>query len=645
MRPNKHGPLITNASIAAACLILATGSARAAPQQDDIAELSLEQLSDIVITSVSRQEERLGNAAASIYIITGNEIRRSGVRSLPEALRLAPNLQVARVDARNYAITARGFNSLQSNKLLVLIDGRNVYTPLYSGVAWDTQDVLIEDVERIEVISGPGATIWGANAVNGVINVITRSAKDTQGGLLAVSGGRDDREGNARYGGVLPNGGHWRAYARLVEADDAARGVGQAATGFTRRQAGFRADWDRPRGGMMLAGDVYDADLAQAGGGATAISGANLVARYTRLLADDSNLRLQAVLDHTERAQPGSMSERLDTIELEAQHSLRMGMHGVTWGASYRRSDDRIDNGRNQGYLPNDRTMHWASLFVQDEIALRDDLRLTAGARVEHNHYTGVEYLPSVRLGWTRGSQLVWGSLARTVRAPSRVDRDFYSPLRTVTVNGVPRYVFGGGPQFESETAQVAELGYRITPSVRWSYSATAFFARYDRLRTQEPNPQGGPYSGLTEFRNMAYGNTRGIEMWARWQPTDTWRMSGGLVVQDVETALRPGSRDPSGGAGVATADPSHYWQLRSSHDLPGNMQVDWTLRKVGALPRPAVPSYHELDVQWLWKATRNLDVALVGQNLLHKSHPEFGAAPNRSVFERTAVLRLTYRF
>jgi iron complex outermembrane receptor protein len=633
---------------AAACLLVATGLARAAPQQDDIAELSLEQLSDIVITSVSRQEERLGNAAASIYIIPGNEIRRSGARTLPEALRLAPNLQVARVDARNYAITARGFNGLYSNKLLVLIDGRNIYTPLYSGVAWDAQDVLLEDVERIEVISGPGATIWGANAVNGVINVITRSAKDTQGGLLAGAASSDDRDGSVRYGGALPNGGHYRAYARYVGADDAARDTGQAATGMSRRQAGFRADWDRPRGGLMVSGDVYEGDLAQrTAGAAVLLSGANMVARLTRRLPDESNLRLQVVLDHTERNQPNTMYERLDTIELEAQHSVRLAdVHNFTWGATYRHSRDRIANGRNQAYLPNDLTMHWGSLFAQDEWSLRDDLRLIGGIKAEHNHYTGAEVLPSIRVAWTPDSrQLLWGSASRTVRAPSRIDRDFYSPVQPVMVGGVPRYIFGGGPQFESETEKVVELGYRIQPSPRWSYSVTAWIAKYDRLRTQEPNPQGPAYSGLTEFRNMANGHTRGIEMWGRWQPMDGWRLGGGLVVQRIDTALYPGSRDPGGSDGVATADPSHYWQLRSSHDLPADMQLDWTLRRVGSLPRPAVPSYHELDLQWTWKATRNLDVSLIGQNLLHRSHPEFGAAPNRSVFERTAVLRLTYRF
>jgi iron complex outermembrane receptor protein len=634
--------------IAAACLALVAGLAGATPQQDDIAELSLEQLSDIVITSVSRQEERLGNAAASIYIIGSNDIRRSGARTLPEALRLAPNLQVARSDARNYAITARGFNSLQSNKLLVLIDGRSVYTPLFSGVFWDAQDVLMEDIERIEVISGPGATIWGANAVNGVINVITRSAKDSQGGLLAGSASSDERDATVRYGGTLPNGGHYRAYARYVEADDTARESGALpGTGYSRRQAGFRADWDRSRGGLTISGDVYEGELAQATGQNNSISGANLVARLTRRLSDDASVRIQLVLDHTERDQPGAIVEKLDTVELEAQHSVRLaGTHNVTWGGGYRYSRDRIINGRLIGFLPPEVYLHWGSLFAQDEIALPGNLKLTAGAKVEHNHYTGAEFLPSLRLAWAPDNrQLVWGSLAHTVRTPSRLDRDFYTPLTPRLIAGVPRYISGGGPDFQSETANVAELGYRIQPSPQWTYSATAFFADYDRLRTQEPNPRGPAYSGLSEVRNMAYGHTRGIEMWARWQPLDGWRLNGGLVVQRVRTGLRPGSLDASAGFGVATADPSHYWQLRSSHDLSASMQLDWTLRHVGALPRPAVPSYNELDLQWLWKATPNIDVALIGQNLLHRSHAEFGAASTRSVFERAAVLKITVRF
>ncbi|GGY87080.1 TonB-dependent receptor [Pseudoduganella plicata] len=622
------------------------------PQADgqsyDIADMSLEQLNNVVITSVSRQEERLANASASIFIIGATDIRRSGARSLPEALRLAPNLQVARQNARDYAITARGFNGTFSNKLLVLIDGRSVYSPLFSGVFWDTPDVVMEDIDRIEVISGPGATIWGGNAVNGVINIITRSAKDTQGGLATLAAGSQDRDATVRYGGTLQSGGHYRAYGRVVDVDDSERAGGMAdGNGLRRRQAGFRADWDRPLGGLTVSGDYYATDLAQPGRADATLSGANLIARVTRKLSDDSDLRVQLVLDHVERNQPLAFIERLDVVDLDAQHSMRVGgRHNVTWGGGYRYANDRMTPSLVYGFVPADRSLHWANLFAQDEWALHDDLRLTVGAKVEHNNYTGAEYLPNVRLAWQPApGHLLWSSLSRTVRAPSRIDRDYHTPAVPVIVANVPRYGIGGGPDFQSETARVAELGYRIQPSADWSYSATLFYADYGRLRTQEPNVNGPAYSGLLEVANGAAGTNRGIEMWARWQPMPTWRLNGGLVLQRLRTHLNEGSGDSGGALGVATSDPNHQWQLRSSHDLPRDMQLDWTLRYTGALARPAVPSYYELDTQWLWKARRNLDVALIGQNLLHRYHAEFGAAPNRSVVQRSVVLKLTVRF
>ena len=622
------------------------------PQSDsqsyDIADLSLEQLNNVVITSVSRQEERLANASASIFIIGAADIRRSGARSLPEALRLAPNLQVARQNARDYAITARGFNGIFSNKLLVLIDGRSVYSPLFSGVFWDTPDVVMEDIDRIEVISGPGATIWGANAVNGVINIITRSAKDTQGGLATFAAGGNDRDATVRYGGTLQSGGHYRVYGRVVDVDDGERANGVAdGTGMRRHQAGFRADWDRPLGGLTVSGDIYATDLAQPGRADATLSGANLIARVTRKLTDDSDLRVQLVLDHVERNQPLAFIERLDVVDLDAQHSMRVGgRHNITWGGGYRYAHDRLTPSLVYGFLPPDRSLHWGSLFAQDEWALRDDLRLTVGAKAEHNNYTGAEYLPNVRLAWQPGpTQLLWSSVSRTVRAPSRYDRDYHSPAVPTIVAGVPRYGVGGGPDFQSETANVAELGYRIQPSADWSYSATLFYADYDRLRTQEPNVRGPAYSGLRQVANGAAGTNRGIEMWARWQATPAWRLNGGLVLQRVRTHLKEGSADTGSLLGVATSDPQHQWQLRSSHDLPRDMQLDWTLRYTGALAQPAVPSYYELDAQWLWKVRRNIDVALIGQNLLHPYHAEFGAAPNRSVVQRSVVLKLTVRF
>ena len=625
--------------------LLACASSEAAQANDQFADLSLEELNDIVITSVSRQEERLSKAAASIFIISGSDIRRSGARTLPEALRLAPNLQVARLDAMNYAITARGYNTSLQNKLLVLIDGRTIYSPLFSGVFWDAQDVVMEDIERIEVISGPGATIWGVNAVNGVINVITRSAKDSQGALASVVAGGEERDGTFRYGGKLGGNGHFRAYARYLRQEDTETESGAPVpTGGQRHQAGFRGDWALRDGAFMLSGDAYEGRFGQVTNpDDTRISGANLIGRYTRKLDAASDLRLQLVLDHTERSQPGVLIDKLNTIEFEGQHGMRFGRHNVAWGVGYRYSQNEVHNGRAAAFFPTKINLHWGNVFVQDEIALSDKVTVTPGAKVEHNNYTGAEFLPSLRLAWSPSqNQLVWGNVAHTVRAPSRVDRDLYLPGIATPMAGMPRYVLGGGPDFQSETADVVELGYRAQPRADLSYSITLFNADYDKLRTIEPNPVNAPNTGLYLLRNESEGRARGAEMWLQWQPAARWRLHGGLVLQDVDTTLKPGSRDVT--VAGATNDPRNHWLLRSSHELSSNMQLDFTLRHMGRLPKPAVPAYHELDMHWLWRVNPNLDLSLIGQNLLHRTHVEFGALPGRSVFERNVLLKLTLR-
>lgn len=607
-----------------------------------LADLSLEQLSNIVVTSVSRQDIQLSNAATSIFVISGQDIQRTGVRTIPEALRLAPNLQVARVDARNYAITARGFNSPFENKLLVLIDGRSVYTPLFSGVFWDAQDVVMEDIDRIEVISGPGATIWGANAVNGVINVITRSAADTGGGLVSAGGGSREKSGSVRYGGQLANGGHFRSYARYADANDSYRADGvNTQTGWHRQQAGFRADWSERSRSFTVQGDAYNGDLGQAGTRDIRIAGANLTGRISTMLADGSHVRLQAYWDHTERDQPLAFVEHLDTLDLDFQHSLRMGRsHAVTWGGGYRHSWDRVDNGPAFAFLPGSLDMHWANIFAQDEIALRKDLRLTLGMKLEHNNYTGLETLPTVRLAWTpAATQLLWASLSRTVRAPSRIDRDLFVPSNPPVVDGTPRYSVAGGPDFASEVAKVAELGYRAQPTPALSYSVTAFYSDYDKLRTLEPGTGGAVFS------NLAQGTVRGVELWGSWNAARNWRLSAGLVEQRVATSLKPGSMDTAGSTGIATNDPQRHAMLRSSHDISERVHLDMTLRHVGSLPQPFVPSYRELDLRLGWAARPDLELAIAGDNLLHASHAEFGNAPGRSVIERNLSLQLTYRF
>jgi iron complex outermembrane receptor protein len=640
VRKNKTFPIGWLTSL----LLTATMPVQAAQvETHNLADLSLEELANIQITSVSKKSESLANAPASIFVITGEDIRRSGATTLPEAVRLAPNLQVARVDARNYAITARGFNSPFENKLLVLIDGRTVYTPLFSGVFWDAQDVVLEDIERIEVISGPGATLWGANAVNGVINVITKTAADTQGGLVAAGASKNEKNGVLRYGGVLNNGGHYRVYGKYADNDDTQRADGAPVlTGWRRQQAGFRTDWGNTNQSITLQGDAYNGALHQLGTQNISIAGANLVGRLNTKLAEGSELSLQAYWDYTERNQPGAFIEHLHTLDIQLQHSIKIAQaHDVVWGAGYRFASDHVQNDKSFAFLPGSLDMYWGNVFVQDEIALHDSVRLTAGAKLENNNYTGVEFLPTIRLSWKpAANNLIWGSASRSVRTPSRIDRDFFSPTNPAIVNGVPRFTLAGGANFDSEVAKVLEIGYRVQPAPTISYSATAFYSRYDNLRTLEPNPNG--FGSV--FSNGAEGKTRGIEMWGSWQAMPAWRLSAGLVAQRINTTLKPGSRDSTGTTGLATSDPSHYWMLRSSYDIAEGKELDMTIRHSGNLSTPAVPAYTTMDIRYGWKIRRDLELSVVGQNLLDRSHPEYGAAPGRSEYDRSVFVKLLWR-
>jgi len=626
-----------------AASVLAVPSHAVGTPQDDISSLSLEDLSNIRVTSVSRRSESAFDAAASIYVISADSIKRAGVSTLPEALRLAPNLQVARVDARNYAVTARGFNSAFENKLLVLIDGRSVYSPLFSGVYWDAQDVLLEDVERIEVISGPGATMWGANAVNGVINIITRAAGATQGTQVTASYEPDLVTGSVRHGGALAGGGRYRVYLKALDHKDIERENGLASpTGWKRSQAGFRADWGQGTDTTTVQGDAYTGALHQQGTRDIRTAGANLLGRTAIRLDSGSEITAQAYWDFTERNQPGAFVEHLNTLDVQLQSSSKLAQrHRLVWGAGYRMAFDRLDNGAGFAFLPGDLNLHWGNAFVQDEIDLTDTLRLVAGAKLEHNNYTGLEFLPTLRLAWKpTGNSLAWASAARTVRAPSRIDRDFYSPSNPPLLNGVPAYALAGGPDFRSEVARVLELGYRIQPTAALSYSVTAFASQYDRLRTLEPNPQGAG----SVFSNLANGRARGVEMWSTWEALDTLRLSAGLVAQHIRTRPAAQSRDTSAATGLATSDPSNYWTLRASWDVARGQTLDVLLRHQGKLSRPEVAAYEALDANYIWRVTPGLDLSVSARNLLDAKHPEFGGGPGRSVYERSVGLNLAWR-
>ena len=636
------------ALILAACL-WTPAPAHAAPAfAAELADMSFEQLANIRITSVSKKAERLADAAASVFVITAEAIRSAGVASLPEALRLAPNLHVAQTSNGSYGISARGFNGSNTsaaNKLLVLIDGRSVYTPLFSGVFWDVQDVPLEDVERIEVISGPGGTLWGTNAVNGVINVITRSASETRGALVAAGAGSRGSDTAFRYGGALGEGGAYRVYGKYVERKHTSTQDGGAVDdGLYRTELGFRADWDGSGNRFTVQGNAYSGAVGQPAPGAISISGvdlalgaisvsgANVTAGWTRLLDGGATVSVQAYYDRTMRTVPPTFSETLDIVDVQLQHSLApSGAHALVWGANLRYSMDRVVNSDYFAFLPAKVDQTWASLFAQDVVSLRRDLALTVGARLEHNGYTGLEFLPSVRLAWKLAPEhLLWSAAARAVRAPSRLDSDAFIP-------GKAPFLLDGGAAVRSEVAQVYELGYRGQAAASLTWSVTAFHAVYSDLSTTEIAPSG---TYLT-FGNGMQGTANGIEAWGTYQALPSWRLSAGLTALRERLWLKPSSND-SAGPNAAGNDPAHTWQLRSSWSGRGNGETDVSVRHVAALS--AVPAYTTLDARFGWKLRPGLDLSVIGQNLFGR-HAEYGAAVNRAVITPGVLVKLAWRY
>lgn len=599
----------------------------------DVANLSLEQLGNIIVTSVSRREERLSSAASSIFVISSEDIRRSGATSIPEALRLAPNLLVARADTNQYAISARGFTNVLANRLLVLIDGRIVYSPLFSGIFWEAQDVVLEDVERIEVISGPGATLWGANAVNGVINVITRNARDTQGALAAAGTGNRERGAVVRYGGAVGDG-HYRVFAKHFDRSGSERANRTPLRDSSERSlTGFRADWGRNGRAITVQGDAYRGDIEQVVGGSRDISGANLLARWSESRDDGSSLRAQAYYDRVERDQPGSIRETLDIADVEFQQGVPLKNHHLLWGAGYRYVSDQIDNINPAAlaFLPASRDLKSYHAFAQNEWRLRSDLTLTLGIKAENNDYSGLEWLPSARLAWAVAPEhFLWSAVSRAVRAPSRIDRELFAPAN-------PPFALAGGRNFESEISNVFELGYRAQASTDIAYSITGFYHDHQKLRSLEPR------AGGAVFENRVEGTTRGVEAWGSWHVASAVRLDAGWVELRQKLRAEPGSLATPVGSGHGN-DPRRWVTFRSAIDLTPRHELDIMARYVGELPNPIVPSYTSVDARFGWHVSRELELSLSLQDLFDRSHPEWGAPVNRAEFRRGAFLKALWR-
>jgi iron complex outermembrane receptor protein len=642
----------------------------------DLTQLSLEELMDVEVTSVSKRAEPISAAAAAVFVITQEDLRRSGATSIPEALRMVPGVEVARIDASKWAISARGFNGRFANKLLVLIDGRSVYTPLFSGVFWDVQDTLLEDIDRIEVIRGPGATLWGANAVNGVINIITRSARDTRGGLLAAGGGSEEKGfASLRYGGALGTSSAYRVYGKMFERGSGRRlEGGAAADDWLMGRGGFRIDAALSAGSALtVEGGFYDgeagetltlqpfpAPVPQTFDAEMQVSGGHLLGRWQRTLADASEQKAQLYYDRTERT-AALIDEVRDTFDLELQHGFAPGArHRLIVGAGYRRTSDDIRGNAILSFAPDRRTDDLASAFLQDEIALLPDrLWMVLGSKIEHNDYTGFEVQPNLRAVWIpRRHHTLWAAVSRAVRTPSRAEHDLR--LETLRIGpgqlspGAPPGVVisFGSPDYRSEELLAWELGYRVGLAPGLYLDLATFYNAYDQLRatrTGEPVLQTAPFPHLVvpvSVSNDLEGETYGTELLVDWRASKRWRWSAAYSLLAIQLRdRRPGQNDSPADEGTS---PRHQLVLRSSVDLPRGLELDVSLRHVDELSSLTVDRYTTFDLRLGWRPRADLEISVVGQNLAEENHVEFAPEiipTHPTMVERGVYGQVAWRF
>jgi iron complex outermembrane receptor protein len=641
----------------------------AAIDTDVLRRMSLEELMSMDVTSVSRAPEPYAQAPGAIQVITQQQIRRSGATTIAEALRLATNLHVAQKNSHSWAISARGFNTDLANKLLVLIDGRTVYTPLFSGVFWDRQDYVLEDVERIEVISGPGGTLWGANAVNGVINIITKGARDTQG--LLVGGATGPGWGgvtSARFGGSPSESFAYRVYGKHMERDNEVFPNGDDATdSWDRWQAGFRSELDMSQRDLLtFQGDLYEGDAGTPTGDRSETSGFNLLSRWTHTFSPESDLSLQVYYDRAHLYLPtpaqvlnaivlapaGALEDDLDTYDLDFQHRFPLGARNrLVWGLGYRFTHNEVASAPGLAFDPPTLDRSLVSGFVQDEIEVSPDVAVTVGTKVEHNDYTGIELEPSARVAWTAGNaRTVWAAVSRAVRMPSRVDR--HESLPTPGFAPVVTNLLVGNDSFRSETLWAYELGLRTRIGSNVAASVSTFFNSYDDLRSTSTSPPDPVFQLPFPFffANDLEGTTWGAEVVLDVVLMEPWSLRGGYTLLQQDVHVAPGEADFNNALNE-TADPEHQLSLFSSMDLPGQVELDVGLRWIGSFQysesgtAQRVPSYTEADARLSWHATEWAEISVVGTNLLHDHHLEYViSSPNprqeitRSVYAGVAI-------
>jgi iron complex outermembrane receptor protein len=635
----------------------------------DLTRASLEDLMNMQVTSVSKKKQSLSKAAGAIYVISQDDIRRSGATNIPDLLRMVPGVNVARINANSWAISIRGFNSRYSDKVLVLIDGRTVYTPLFSGVYWDQQSIPLENIERIEVIRGPGGTVWGANAMNGVINIITKSAEDTHGALIsAITGSQDRAQGLAQYGGTAGTKGSYRVYGRYTMNEDSPSLSGSPAVDSGHSsQLGFRSDWNlTSRDKLTVQGRAAGESESQTIttlflnrlpdyftlNDKIRVGAGNVLGRWSHVYSNGSESTLQLYYDRFRRFDQGL--NILNTGDVDYQYHFHVGARNdFVAGLGYRLTDERFTDGYEVTIGSGHRRDSLFSSFIQDEITLTKYLALTVGIKFEHNAYTGFENEPSVQLVYAPNSrQTLWASASKAIQQPSWLFAEAQVARAVIPTpgGGFGIYQISGDPQAAATTLLGYEVGYRTEISKQLTVDTTVFLSDYRRLQTLEPQTpfftQNPPPPHLVVpniFGNRGNAKSHGVEVSAHWNLTRWWRMSPGFSLLQVHLTVP----SPSTDATFAGASPKRQAQLRSTIKLPHNVEWDTSAYYVGSLDVGPVPAYTRLDTRLGWHIGDSIEFGITGQNLLTPRHLEFldglQVAPMQA--GRAVVGKVTLRF
>ncbi len=623
--------------------------------------MSVEELVNVEVVSVNslfKKQTPLEKAPAAAAVVTADDIRRLGITTIPEALRMVPGLDVARIDSHQWAVSARGFNGEFANKLLILEDGRTIYGPAYGGVNWGMQDMMLEDLDRIEVIRGPGASLWGANAVNGVINILSKSAKDTQGLLVSASEGTEDNPYLAvRYGGQLATNLYYRVYGKGFNRNSLVTSTGADANdNWNSIQEGMRVDWEPSDDNKFtLQGSLYN-DFVHENQNVFLLnnigsqtppymannivenhdSGGNILGRWTSQISEVSSLSLQTYYDRFRQEQAGS-SEIQDTVDVDAQHRFPIGQRNdIIWGLGYRHMTAKFPTELPEAFYltwtPSEQNNALYSAFVQDEITLSPDLfTVTIGSKFEHNDFTGFEIQPTIRALWTpTDKQTVWAAVSRAVRTPSFYESGAIVNYSATSISSPPYDTpiglisLNGNHNAGAETLIAYELGYRIEPNRQLSFDATGFYNQYNHLLRFVPgtNFDKGAFVVFPQtIENAGSAETFGCELSAQWKVTDYWRLQAGYSW--LHANLHPNAPEFQG-------NPENQFQLRSYLDLPWNLQfntagyyVDHQAAEIGT-QTTTIPAYFRLDLGLVWHPTKSLEIGVWGQNLTEDRHAEF---------------------